>query len=108
MVFIKKNEDFVCENCGITVSGSGYTNHCPQCLWSKHVDLEPGDRGESCQGMMRPEDLYYKNGKWIIVHRCELCGFVRNDKIREEDNFEQVVELEKVINEKKIKKVFKK
>ena len=23
---------------------NGYTNHCSQCLWSKHVDINPGDR----------------------------------------------------------------
>ena len=104
MAFIKTVEDFTCEHCGEKVTGGGYTNHCPKCLWSKHVDVEPGDRQAECGGLMRPVDLYYKGGKWIISHRCESCGFVRNDKIREEDDFNQVIKLEKEINEKKVKR----
>ena len=50
--FIKVKEDFVCEHCGAEVKGDGYTNHCPKCLWSKHVDVHPGDRAAECGGMM--------------------------------------------------------
>src|SRR3989338_8156335 len=42
--FQRTKEDFTCERCGFFVRGSGYTNHCPQCLWSKHVDVNPGNR----------------------------------------------------------------
>lgn len=104
MAFIKKAEDFVCGNCGRSAVNPGYLNHCPGCLWSKHVDVDPGDRAEECGGLMRPVDLYYKSQEWIIVHRCESCGFKRNDKIRPEDDFDEAVRLEKEINEKKIKK----
>ena len=38
MTFIRKTEDFICENCGAVVVGNGYTNHCPACLYSKHVE----------------------------------------------------------------------
>ena len=106
MAFIKKIENFVCENCGIEVVGNGYTNHCPKCLWSKHVDVDPGDRQQPCGGLMRPVDLYFKKGEWIITHRCELCGFTRNDHLREEDDFNEAVRLEKEINDKKIKRPF--
>ncbi|MEK7061411.1 MAG: RNHCP domain-containing protein, partial [Patescibacteria group bacterium] len=45
MSFVKKIEDFVCKVCGTKVKGTGYTNHCPNCLYSLHVDEEvPGDR----------------------------------------------------------------
>ena len=104
MAFIKKIEDFKCERCGQEVKGAGFTNHCPKCLWSKHVDVEPGDRGEPCGGLMRPIDLYYQSGDWILVHRCESCGFSRRDKIRPEDDFDEAVRLEKEINDKKIKR----
>jgi hypothetical protein len=40
--FQKTVEDFVCEHCGHPVAGNGYTNHCSQCLWSKHVDDNSG------------------------------------------------------------------
>ena len=51
--FIRKTEDFICEHCGREVRGNGYTNHCPYCLWSKHVDINPGDRAAGCGGLKR-------------------------------------------------------
>lgn len=104
MTFIKKIEKFFCERCGIEVINSGYFNHCPKCLWSKHVDIDPGDRSSDCNGLMEPIDLYYKSGKWIIVHRCQSCGYKSVNKIREEDDFNEVISLEKKIVEKKMKK----
>lgn len=105
MAFIKKVENFTCQHCGAEVKGNGFTNHCPKCLWSKHVDNDPGDREAICGGMMRPYDLYYRRHEWIISHRCETCGFTRSDKIRPEDDFDQAIELEKEIAEKKVRKI---
>ncbi len=104
MAFTKKVENFVCGHCGHEVTGNGFTNHCPKCLWSKHVDNEPGDRAAVCGGLMRPVDLYYRRHEWIISQRCETCGFSRNDKLRPEDDFDEAVRLEKEINERKIKR----
>lgn len=104
MSFTRTIEDFACGHCGHEVKGDGFTNHCPKCLWSKHVDVDPGDRAEACGGLMRPVDLYYRRHEWIITHRCETCGFNRGDKIRPEDDFNQAIELEKEIAERKMKK----
>ena len=52
--FQKHTEDFTCEHCGAFLQGNGYTNHCSRCLWSKHVDNSPGDRANSCRGLMKP------------------------------------------------------
>jgi hypothetical protein len=52
--FTRRIEDFLCGNCGATVTGDGYTNHCPACLWSQHVDINPGDRAAACGALMRP------------------------------------------------------
>ena len=93
--FQRKKEDFICEHCGTEVHGNGYTNHCPNCLYSKHVDINPGDRAETCGGLMEPIDLELKDGKYIIVHRCQKCGFIRRNKISEDDNFETVLTLAK-------------
>lgn len=53
-----------------------YRNHCPACLWSKHVDRDgPGDRMSACGGMMEPVGLDQRGGKgWLVLHRCTLCG----------------------------------
>lgn len=91
--FIKKVENFVCGNCGFEVTGDGYTNHCPKCLWSKHVDVFPGDRSESCGGLMRPVGLKIENGKEIIVHRCEVCRDVRLCRVSQDDDRDEILKL---------------
>ncbi|MEK7653436.1 MAG: RNHCP domain-containing protein [Patescibacteria group bacterium] len=102
--FIKKKENFICEHCGREVKGTGYTNHCPNCLWSKHVDVSPGDRAEECGGLMKPVDFYLKKQEWVVVHECEKCGERRRNVLSDEDNFDEAVRLKKEINDKVIKK----
>lgn len=80
----------------MNILGDGYTNHCPYCLWSKHVDKNPGDRLETCKGMMRPISVEKKKGGWILAQKCERCGFKRKNKTREEDNFEKIIEISKL------------
>ncbi len=95
--FQRRIEDFECENCGAFVAGNGYTNHCPECLCSKHVDINPGDRLNECGGLMRPVNAFLKNQEWILEQKCEKCGEVRNIKVREEDNKKVI---EKIVAEK--------
>ena len=79
MPFIARQEAFTCEHCGKHVeeleSGS-YRNHCPFCLWSKHVDRDgPGDRRSNCGGLMMPMSLDQRSKKgWMINHRCTICA----------------------------------
>ena len=73
------------------MKGDGYTNHCPKCLWSKHADVNPGDREERCGGMMKPVGTALKSGENILVHRCVKCGFERSNKVNKEDDFDIVV-----------------
>ena len=91
--FQRKIEDFVCENCGCGVKGDGYTNHCPKCLWGKHVDVNPGDRKEKCGGMMRPIRSFFKSGDSVIVHICVKCAFERNNKVNESDDFDALIKI---------------
>lgn len=77
MSFTRTIEDFTCEQCGASVQGNGFTNHCPTCLWSKHVDVEPGDRAANCGGMMKPIAIEGTSPKYRIVHRCVACGLER-------------------------------
>lgn len=83
--FQRTIEDFTCGHCGMTVTGDGYTNHCPHCLYSRHVDINPGDRAESCGGLMQPVDIQSKNGEWVILHQCRKCQAQRRCKTRPED-----------------------
>ena len=88
-------EDFVCEHCGFSVVGDGFTNHCPKCLWSKHVDINTGDRAEECRGVMKPVGAIKKGDSYDIVHQCQKCGFERNNKFQEGDDFEVLIGLSK-------------
>mgnify|MGYP000756051336 FL=1 len=85
------NETFVCKVCGRTVvpqgAGSEHRNHCPNCLSSLHVDIEPGDRAADCGGIMDPIAVWVrKNGEWAIVHRCRICGALSSNRIAADDN----------------------
>jgi len=91
--FERKQEDFICGNCGYAVRGNGYTNHCPTCLWSRHVDVNPGDRASMCGGPMEPVGVELKKGVWVIRHRCVLCGFERKNRTTSEDNFDTILRI---------------
>lgn len=93
MGFTRKIENFTCGQCGTCVTGNGYTNHCPECLWSKHVDVHPGDRAALCGGMMEPAGVVQDSSEWVIAHRCIFCGFSRRQKTNPRDNFTVLVEL---------------
>lgn len=93
MGFQRNKEDFVCEHCGESVRGDGYTNHCPKCLWSKHVDVDPGDRAAACGGMMKPVALEGTTPKYTILHECEQCSFRRRNKVQNQDDPVSVVAL---------------
>jgi hypothetical protein len=98
--FIRTIEDFTCEHCGREVIGNGYTNHCPQCLWSKHVDKNPGDRLETCGGMMEPVAIEKEKNQYMITQKCRRCGFTRRDHLRDEDSFDAFVELSRSLAKK--------
>ena len=100
--FTKNIEDFICENCGEKVKGNGFTNHCPKCFYSKHVDNNPGDRSCNCGGLMEPVAILQKNGDFVILHKCKKCGFERKNKVEENDDFDKLIELSKKLAEKQI------
>jgi len=69
--FIKVKENFTCDHCQTKTTGTGYTNHCPTCLYSKHVDQKtPGDRLSTCKSLMKPIGLEKKSDKYNIYHQC--------------------------------------
>lgn len=84
--FQRRKEDFACEHCGANVIGNGYTNHCSQCLWSKHVDVNPGDRAAVCGGMMEPLRVEGSIDDLTLAHRCGVCGYEKRNKVVSGDN----------------------
>lgn len=92
--FIRKIENFRCLNCGYEIKGSGYTNHCPKCLYSRHVDLNtPGDRKSNCGGLMKPIGIEKKGEKYIILHQCLKCCKKKKNKASKDDDFENIIKI---------------
>lgn len=94
--FTEIDEAFICENCGARVETLGYScrNHCPSCLYSKHVDINPGDRAEDCHGMLEPIGIQINNKKgYVIVYRCKKCGQIRKNKAAKDDNMDLIIKL---------------
>ena len=84
-------ESFTCKNCGWLVTpagvGSSHRNHCPNCLCSLHLDLEPGDRASDCGGLMEPVAVWVRgSGEWALIHRCRRCGAFRSNRVAADDN----------------------
>ena len=87
-------ENFICEKCGTAVIGNGYTNHCPNCLYSKHVDINPGDRAEDCHGMLEPIGIENSPKKgYVIVYKCKKCGAIRKNIAAKDDNMGLIIKL---------------
>lgn len=91
--FIKKIENFTCSHCGFFVKGTGYTNHCSKCLYSKHVDVNPGDRKALCQGLMKPIGIKQRHGEFFIIQKCTKCKFARKNKVARNDHQEAILNL---------------
>ncbi|MDE5830523.1 MAG: RNHCP domain-containing protein [Clostridia bacterium] len=91
--FTEIDEGFICENCGKKVEKLGYScrNHCTHCLFSKHVDINPGDREETCHGLLEPIDIEINSKKgYVIVFKCIKCGKIRKNKVAEDDNMDLI------------------
>jgi len=113
--FVRKREDFVCEVCGVKVTGDGYTDHCPKCLWGKHVDQNiPGDRKSKCGGLAEPAGLTFKDegtdkygkkiqGEIMIRHRCQACGKETKNRIAGDDDADKVFLLAGEKDKKEVK-----
>ncbi len=91
--FTRVIEDFNCAHCGAQVRGNGYTNHCPKCLWSCHVDNNPGDRAALCHGMMCPVAAAPAADGFIITHKCQKCGKVIRQRSAQNDDTDALIRL---------------
>ena len=81
--FQRRDEGFVCLHCGKEVPPNGVTSrdHCPYCLHSLHVDIFPGDRRNTCGGLLVPVSAapHPKKG-FQIFYRCNTCGAAHSTK----------------------------
>lgn len=104
----KFENGFRCEHCEAyvytlpVIAGVNNRNHCPFCLWSRHVDyLRPGDRMSACKATMQPIGLTVKqcrdkyasgiSGELMLIHRCSDCSKLSINRIAADDQAEVVV-----------------
>ncbi|HPH96949.1 MAG TPA: RNHCP domain-containing protein [Anaerolineaceae bacterium] len=103
------NSDFNCVHCRAYVTanplvcGVHNRNHCPFCLWSRHMDLyAAGDRLSACRGAMRPIGLTLKQsrkkyganqGELMLIHGCSDCGAVSINRIAADDDNDAIYRL---------------
>jgi len=105
-----REKGFTCLNCGFPVSverelsGVINRNHCPRCLFSRHVDeFKAGDRKADCRSRMEPVGLSIKHtikkysagtqGELMLIHRCTGCGKLSINRIAADDNAGMVYQL---------------
>ena len=98
-----REKGFTCIQCGFPVSsdrelsGVNNRNHCPRCLYSRHVDeKKAGDRKADCMSRMEPVGLTIKHthkrygppeqGELMIIHVCKGCGKVSINRIAADDD----------------------
>lgn len=102
--------DFRCAHCNNHISaahmlsGVNNRNHCPYCLWSRHLDLYlAGDRLSACKGQMKPVGLTMKKsrnkyqikprGELMLIHECVECGGLSINRIAADDDPDSVMEV---------------
>lgn len=95
--FVKKDEAFTCINCGKKVGPLGYTtrDHCPHCLYSIHIDIMPGDRANTCKGILKPIGIEKFKDTYKIVYRCEKCHEEHKNIMATDDNLDEIISISK-------------
>jgi hypothetical protein len=103
-------QGFTCRHCSLYVScdpalaGVQNRNHCPYCLWSRHLDWRvAGDRLAGCRAAMQPIGLTIKrsrnkyagarDGELMLIHRCTICAKVAINRIAADDYAAAIVQI---------------
>jgi hypothetical protein len=106
--FTDINRDFKCIHCrnfvsaGYLLAGVNNRNHCPYCLWSRHMDLfKAGDRMSACKGPMEPIGLAMKRsykkymstsgGELMLAHLCTECEQISINRIAADDDTQGIM-----------------
>lgn len=89
------DESFVCENCNSNVEKLNYSarDHCPFCLYSKHLDINPGDRLNDCKGLLEPIGIEKFKNTYKIIYKCKKCKQLHKNIVAEDDNIDLIIKL---------------
>lgn len=99
-IFSKNDNSFICDNCKKNVNVLNYTSrdHCPFCLYSKHVDINPGDRLNNCNGLMEPIEIEKYKDTYKIIYKCRICNEIHKNIMANDDDMDKIIEISKVNN----------
>ena len=97
--FNMKDESFICKNCKNLVKKLEYSarDHCPNCLYSMHVDINPGDRLNTCMGLLKPIGIEKYRDTYKIIYKCLKCGEIHKNIMVNDDNMDLIIELSRQI-----------
>lgn len=89
------DEEFICENCGNQVEALFKTarDHCNKCLYSKHIDIFPGDRACECKGLLKPIAIEKFKNTYKIIYKCEKCAMIHKNIMAVDDDFDEVLKI---------------
>ena len=104
--FTTINESFICDHCQKEVpkASKSCRNHCPFCLHSKHLDVNPGDRASSCHGTLKPVGYFLRKKMEIYIQfQCTKCLMKRVNKANQDydnmqDSLEEILRLPSLVN----------
>ena len=89
------DEPFICVVCNKRVEPLVYTarDHCPYCLHSLHVDINPGDRLNPCKGVLKPIGIEKYRDIYKILYQCEKCNKYHKNIMAKDDNMDEIIKL---------------
>lgn len=92
------DEEFICENCKKKVDKLNYSarDHCPFCLYSKHVDINPGDRSNTCHGLLEPVGIEKYKNTYKILYKCNKCHMDHKNIMAMDDNMEEIIKISRI------------
>ena len=93
--FTMIDEAFTCQNCKSKVNPLNYTarDHCPNCLYSIHIDNNPGDRSCDCKGLLKPIGIDHFKDTYKIIYCCVKCGMIKRNIMARDDNMDEIIRL---------------
>ena len=93
------DDEFKCEKCGYMVNKlNSARDHCPNCLYSKHVDIMPGDRLNTCLGLMEPIGIEKYKNTYKIIYKCSKCHQIHKNVMANDDNYDLIIKLSVIDN----------
>jgi DNA-directed RNA polymerase subunit RPC12/RpoP len=97
--FQKLNEQFTCLHCqaDVPLHPSSSRDHCHNCLWGLHVDINPGDRANECRGELMPIGIELKNSNRRIIYNCTKCGTRIKNIAAPDDSIDKLIALSKLV-----------